>query len=134
MAGVLLVGAGAPRLCDIEAIFTPVAAPSIEAEPRWCAIVRSNVANEEKSFEGSRMFCVVSLLRFDGDENFIVVSQESSGIEEDFLGVEENNCALEENLFVIAHKSGAGAPFWSDLSQMYGAIVARSGRDIEGRF
>lgn len=80
------------------------------------------------------MFCVVSLLRLDGDENFIVVSQERSGIEEDFLGVEENNCALEENLFVIAHKSGAGAPFWFDLSQMYGAIMVRSGSDIEGRF
>ncbi|QND80120.1 hypothetical protein H4W19_17710 [Pseudoxanthomonas mexicana] len=96
--------------------------------------MRSNVANEEKSFEGWHMFCVVSLLRFEGDENFIVVSQESSGIGEDFLGVEESNCALEENFFVIAHKSGAGAPFWFDLSQTYGAIVARSGSDIEGRF
>jgi len=42
------------------------------------------------------------------------------------LGVEENNGAIEENFFVIAHKSDAGAPFWFDLSQMYGAIMVRS--------
>ena len=75
MAGVLLVGAGAPRLCDIEAIFTPVAAPSIESAPRRCAIVRNNVATEEKNFDGRHIFCVVSPLRFDSDENFIAVSQ-----------------------------------------------------------
>lgn len=126
MAGVLLVGAGAARFCDIEAISTPVAAPSIEAAPRRCAIVRNNFATEEKSFEGRHIFCVVSPLRLDGDENFIVVSQASSGIEEHFLGVEENNGAIEENFFVIAHKSGAGAPFWFDLSHMHGAIMVRS--------
>jgi hypothetical protein len=114
LAGVLFFGAGAPRFCDIEAIFTPVVAPSIEGALRRCAIVRNNVATEEKCLDGRQIFYVVSPLRFDGDENLIVVSQESSGIEEHFLGVEENNCAIGENFFVIAHKSGAGAPIWFD--------------------
>ena len=127
-------GTGAARFCDIDAIFTPVVAPSIEGAPRRCAIVRNNRATEETSFDGRQIFSVVSPLRFDGDENLIVVSQQSNGTEEHFLGVEENNCAIEENVFVIAHKNGAGAPFWFDLSQMYGAIVARSSRGIAWRF
>jgi hypothetical protein len=75
LAGVLFFGAGAPRFCDIEAISTPVVAQSIEGAPRRCAIVRNNVATEEKSFDGRRISCVVSPLRFDSDENFIAVSQ-----------------------------------------------------------